>query len=332
MLSMKHVLAPLALFMWLSVGSSPGRAEKVDKAHAGEKKAHAGHAAKDSHDAHAAGHEDEHQPDAMHHVLDSPVWEFILGYRISLLDLRVIQLTKYMVLELIAAALVLAIYIPLARRMQSGAPPRGAWDNAFESLLTFIREDVAKPNLGEHEADKYVPLLWTMFLFVLFCNLLGMIPFMGSPTANIYVTGALALCSFVAMHGAAVAKMGPLHYLSSMWPHIEIGHGVVPQVMSFGLCAMIFAIELAGTFIKSGVLAVRLFANMFAGHMVLSMILLFIVMAANAGVVLWSLITVSSVLGVVALSLLELFVAFLQAYIFVFLTALFMGMALHPQH
>lgn len=342
MLSMKHVVAPLALFVWLSVASSLGRAEKVDKAHdphavkEGDKKAHDGHAAKDPHDAHGTAHKEEHTPDPMHHVLDDPEgkWAFFdtFGPTISLTRIGPLQLTKYMVLELIAAALVLAIYIPLARRMSSGAPPRGAWDNAFESLLTFIREDVAKPNLGEHEADKYVPLLWTMFLFVLFCNLLGMIPFLGSPTANIYVTGALALCSFVAMHGAAVAKMGPLHYLSSMWPHIEIGHGVVPQVMSFGLCAMIFAIELAGTFIKSGVLAVRLFANMFAGHMVLSMILLFIVMAANAGVVLWTLITVSSVLGVVALSLLELFVAFLQAYIFVFLTALFMGMALHPQH
>jgi F-type H+-transporting ATPase subunit a len=96
---------------------------------------------------------------------------------------------------------------------------------------------------------------------------------------------------------------------------------------------MIFTIELLGTVIKSGVLAVRLFANMFAGHMVLASILLFIVMAGEGGYShIWSVVTVSSVLGVVALSLLELFVAFLQAYIFVFLTALFMGMALHPQH
>jgi F-type H+-transporting ATPase subunit a len=80
------------------------------------------------------------------------------------------------------------------------------------------------------------------------------------------------------------------------------------------------------------VLCVRLFANMFAGHMVLGMILYFIIMTANTTFLLWGGVTIASVLGVVALSLLELFVAFLQAYIFVFLTALFMGMALHPQH
>src|SRR5439155_21787710 len=96
------------------------------------------------------------------------------------------------------------------------------------------------------------------------------------------------------------------------------------------LSFMIFVIELGGTVIKGGVLAVRLFANMFAGHTVLAMILSFIILAA--GSLLWGPITFASVLGVVGLSLLELFVAFLQAYIFVFLTALFMGMALHPQH
>jgi F-type H+-transporting ATPase subunit a len=101
---------------------------------------------------------------------------------------------------------------------------------------------------------------------------------------------------------------------------------------AWGLSLMICVIEAGGTVIKSGVLAVRLFANMFAGHTVLAMILSFIILAANAIPLLWGSITFASVLGVVALSLLELFVAFLQSYIFVFLTALFMGMALNPQH
>jgi F-type H+-transporting ATPase subunit a len=238
------------------------------------------------------------------------------------------QITKYMVLELIAAALILAIYIPLARRVQSGAPPRGWWDNTFEVLLTFVREDVAKPGIGEHDADCYVPFLWTMFLFILFMNLLGMIPFLGSPTASIWVTGGLALISFVMMHGAAIAKVGPVHYFKSLWPHIDVPYvGVV-------FSALIFTIEFLGTGIKAFVLAVRLFANMFAGHMVLAVILLFIPLVGNAfgPSALWGGVTVASVLGVVALSLLELFVAFLQAYIFVFLTALFMGMSLHPEH
>ncbi len=238
-------------------------------------------------------------------------------------------ISKFMVLELIAVGLIAVIYIPLAKRLQSGEPPRGAWDNAFEGLLVFVRDEVAKPNLGEHDADRYTPFLWTLFLFVLFNNLLGMFPYMGSPTANLYCTGGLALISFVMMHGAAIAKMGPLHYLKSLWPHMDVPFG-----MGYFLKPMIFAIELMGTVIKGGVLAVRLFANMFAGHTVLAMILSFIVTSflGGAALWLWGSITGASVLGVVALSFLELFVAFLQSYIFVFLTSLFMGMALHPQH
>jgi F-type H+-transporting ATPase subunit a len=290
----------------------------------------------------------------MDHVKDSPHW-VIFETLFGGLELHLpafhlfgyeFQVTKFMVLELIAAGLILAIFIPLARRAAQVATPQGAWWNAFESLLTFIRDEVARPNLSGHDsdhedehhghghhdhdpnpADKYVPFLWTVFLFILFCNLLGMLPLMGSPTASIWVTGALGLCSFVMMHGVAIAKMGPLPYVKSLWPPMEIPFG-----MGLILKPMIFVIEVLGTVIKSGVLAVRLFANMFAGHMVLAMILFFIIEAANLAVAMWAGITVASVLGVTALSLLELFVAFLQAYIFTFLTALFMGMALYPQH
>lgn len=288
------------------------------------------HAVKGEHAA--AGHEGAHEHDPFEHVQDAQdEWVFFESLGISL-PLR--GLSKFMIIELIAAGLVLAIYIPLARRMQTGEPPKGAWDNAFESVLTFIREDIAKPNFGEHDADHFVPFLWTLFLFILFNNLLGMIPFLGSPTANLYVTGALAITIFLLLHGVPIAKMGLGHYLESQWPHIEIGHNTFARLFGLFLCVMIFAIEMMGSVIKCGVLAVRLFANMFAGHTVLAMILSFIIVSFNAGVSawLWGGITGASVLGVVALSLLELFVAFLQSYIFVFLTALFMGMALHPQH
>jgi F-type H+-transporting ATPase subunit a len=104
--------------------------------------------------------------------------------------------------------------------------------------------------------------------------------------------------------------------------------------MGYFVKPLVFAIEVVGILVRNGVLAVRLFANMFAGHMVLATLLIFIKAAGVAGAhpALWGAITVSSVLGILALSLLELFVAFLQAYIFTFLTSLFMGMALTPQH
>jgi F-type H+-transporting ATPase subunit a len=333
-----------------------------------------------------AGHA-THEPHAFEHVMDSSTWEFFnaafgppvewhlpafwipyLNYY-GKLDWYRFQITKFMVLELVAAVLILLIYIPLARRSQDGKLPQGRWWNAFEALLTFVRNEIAKPNLGEKDADKYVPYLWTLFLFLLFCNLLGMFPFLGSPTASIWVTGALACTAFVMLHGAAIVKMGyesehghghdhhaaqrhsehhagpssfgalrqipvlgpllvgTILYFKALWPHIE-----VPYV-GWLFSLIIFSIELVSTVIKSAVLAVRLFANMFAGHTVLAVILLFIYSAALAGNgFLLGGVSIASVLGVVALSLLELFVAFLQAYIFVFLTALFMGMSLHPEH
>lgn len=271
--------------------------------------------------------EEPHNP--FEHVADS--YHIHISNKLSIPlphnEAETLGISKFMLLELIAAGLIIAIYVPMSRRLVSGEPPRGSWDNAFDSVLAFIRNEVAKPNIGEHDADKYVPFLWTLFLFVLVNNLLGMLPWMGSPTANLYMTGALAVIAFIMMHGAAMAKMGPVHYFQAMWPHIDVPFG-----MGYVLKPMIFVIEMLGTVIKAGVLAVRLFANMFAGHTVLAMILGFIVLAGNALPLLWGGITTASVLGVAALSLLELFVAFLQAYIFVFLTSLFMGMALHPSH
>jgi F-type H+-transporting ATPase subunit a len=278
--------------------------------------------------------------EGMEHVSDSTEWEFFeafglkwhlpgFTFPVTLAGRQYtirFQLYKFEVLELIAAGLIMVIYIPLARRLRRGEPPRGAWDNCFEVLLTFVRDEIAKPGIGEHDADRYVPFLWTMFLFILFNNLLGVIPFGASPTASIYVTGALALCVFFAIHGSGVAQMGLWHYLTSLWPHIDI-----PWYMWI-LKPMIFVIEVVGVLVRNAVLAVRLFANMFAGHMVLATILIFIYASQQLNPALWGTITVTSVLGIVALSLLEIFVAFLQSYIFVFLTALFMGMAMHPEH
>jgi F-type H+-transporting ATPase subunit a len=279
--------------------------------------------------------------DPIEHVVDAERELHILGdWNLPLPHVTLFGheflLTKFMLLELLAAILIIVIFVPLCRRAAAGGLPKGPFWNAFDSMLTFIRDKVAKPALGEHDADRFMPLLWTMFFFILFCNLLGMIPLLGSPTASIWVTGGLALVSFLVMHAAGVAKMGGLHYLKSLWPHVDApvaGVNIGPLI-SAGL----FVIELGGTVIKSGVLAVRLFANMFAGHMVLATILTFIVAAGEmveSGQMhgsLWAGITVASLFGVIALSLLELFVAFLQAYVFVFLTALFIGMSLHPQH
>jgi F-type H+-transporting ATPase subunit a len=311
-----------------------------------------------------------HAPDPMHHVQDAKdrwvIFERLLdGDGVAILlpgPLRLgeyeFSITRFMVLEVIAALILILIYVPLARKIATGGLPKGWYWNLFETFFVFVRDEIARPNLDdphaahggghaehaqtpgepahappilheEHTGDRFVPFLATLFLFILTCNLLGMLPFLGSPTASIWVTGGLALCSFVMLHAPGIRRRGLTGYFSSLWPHID-----VPYV-GWAFSTFIFGIELLGTFIKSAVLAVRLFANMFAGHMVLASILLFI---WTVGVLeppkylLWGGVSVASVLAVVALSLLELFVAFLQAFVFAFLTALFMGMSLYPEH
>jgi F-type H+-transporting ATPase subunit a len=240
-------------------------------------------------------------------------------------DLRV---TKFMVLELVAAVLIAVVFIRLASRARRGARPRGKLWNLFEAMLVFIRDEVARPTIAHdrhhyHEADKYLPFLWTMFFFVLACNLFGMLPWMGSATGALATTGALALITFVTVVGAGMAKMGPVGFWIGQVPHMDL-----PPAMAVVLWPMVFVIEIMGLFIKHFVLAVRLLANMMAGHLVLAVIVAFIA-AATKGWFVWGTVTIVSVFGAVALSLLELFVAFLHAYIFTFLSALFIGMATH---
>lgn len=236
------------------------------------------------------------------------------------------QITKYMVLELVAAVLVLLVFIPLARRAQRETAPKGRFWNFFETLVVFVREQVAWQAIGKRDGDRFVPFLLTAFLFILFCNLLGMIPFAGSATASISVTAALALCTFVTVVASGMRKLGPWGFWKAQVPHMEL-----PKVMALILVPLIFVLEVVGLLIRHSVLSVRLFANLFAGHTVLAAILLVsIVDLAEVGSSLALAVAPLSILGVVALSLLELFIAFLQAYIFTFLSALFIGMAIHP--
>ena len=263
------------------------------------------------------------------HVRDATSFHLPWGWHVphdGLPEVFGLQLTKFMVLELVAAGLMLAVFIPLARRTRTGQPPRGLFANFFEAMLVFIRDEVARPAIGRHEADRFLPFIWTAFFFVLFCNLLGMIPWAGSPTGSLAVTAALATVTFCVVTGSGMTKFGPVKFWTGLVPHMEL-----PLVLAVFLKPMILGIEILGSLIKHSVLAVRLLANMFAGHLVLAVLITFIGVTAKSIFVLWFGVTVASVLGATALSLLELFVAFLQAYIFAFLSALFIGMAVH-QH
>lgn len=247
-----------------------------------------------------------------------------------------LQLTKFMVLEAAAAVLLLLIFIPLARRIATGKPPRGYFWNFFEAIILFIRNEVVRPSIGHshsdghhddnpyRDADRFLPFILTLFFFILGCNLMGLLPWCGSPTGALGVTAAMAVMAFLCVIGAGMAKFGAVKFWLGLCPHMD-----VPLVLKVFLVPMMLAIEIVGLFIKHIVLAVRLLSNMFAGHLVVAVVLGFIVLYANSLV--WYGVMPISVLGATALNMLELFVAFLQAYLFAFLTALFIGMASH-QH
>jgi F-type H+-transporting ATPase subunit a len=269
----------------------------------------------------------EHGHSPLSHVVDHPTlelpyWSFPYGWEITLPTIAGVQVTRFMVTELVAAVLMLLILPSVVRHAAQEPVSRGWFNNMFEAMILFIRDQVAVPAIGGHGADAFLPFLWTAFFFILFNNLLGMIPGMASATGNINVTGVLAAMTLATVLLAGMREMGAVRFWIGIVPHMD-----VPAYIKVFLWPLMFVIEVAGLLIRHVVLSVRLFANMFAGHVVLAVILGFILTAKGS---LFLPVMASSVIGVILLSLLELFVAFLQAYIFTFLSALFIGSAMHP--
>lgn len=262
-----------------------------------------------------------------HPTLELPHWVFPYVKEIELPSFPGLgfQITRFMVTEIIAALLVMLVVIPLARHVAKRQVSRGWYMNLFEAIVLYIRDGVARPAIGGHGADAFLPYLWTVFFFVLFNNMLGLIPGMASATGNINVTAVLALMTLGTVVTAGMREMGAAGFWLGIVPHMDVPGWLKPP-----LWGLMFVIEVAGLLIRHIVLAVRLFANMLAGHIVLAVILGFILMSYHLATPVWASVTAASVLGVIALSLLELFVAFLQAYIFTFLSALFIGSAVHP--
>jgi F-type H+-transporting ATPase subunit a len=231
-------------------------------------------------------------------------------------------ISKFMILELIVAVLLIAIFKSLAGRIKDGRVPKGRLWNMFEAFLNFIRTDIAEPAIGHHDAHKFTPLLWTIFMFVLMCNLFGMLPWIGAPTGSFSVTLALAGVTFATVIVAGSIRFG----IAGFWKNQVPSMGL-PMVLAIPIVPMLFAIEVMGLFIKHAVLGVRLLANMVAGHLVLLAIMGLAVAAAASAT--WPITAAVAVVGSALFSLLELFVAFLQAYVFTFLSALFIGAAVH---
>ncbi len=333
----------------------------------------------------------DHSNDTFHHVRDAIQFElpgFIspTGHSPALPSFDLLghhfQVTKFMVLQVVAGLLTLLIFWGLARHVRSGRPARGRFWNFWEMLAVAIRDEVARPAIGTghhhedispgdghedshqygsdlhhdstahinelrhhgahaedghghgigdtgaHPADKYLPYVWSCFFYVLFCNLLGALPWLGSATGHLSVTIALAVATLITVIRSGSEKLGPLGFWKALVPSMDL-----PGAIAYALKPMIWGIEFIGLLIKHGVLAVRLFANIMAGHTVIAVILGYIALAGSPSFpypALYWVIMPASIFGQIGIGMLELFVAFLQAYVFAFLAALFIGAAVHP--
>ena len=240
-----------------------------------------------------------------------------------------VAVSKFMIVEVVVGLILIAVFSWLGRKVSHGAAPKGKVWNLLESMVVFIKDDVAEPAVGHHDAHAYLPYLWTIFFFVLGCNLMGMVPWVGAPTGAFGVTLGLALLTFSTVVVGSMARFGFVGFFKNLVPGMDL-----PLILAVVIWPMLFAIELLGLLIKHGVLAVRLLANMVAGHLVLLGIM-GVAFTAEAVAqfagnnTTWSIAAFISIFGCTLFSLMELFVAFLQAYIFTFLSALFIGAALH---
>ncbi|MCK5114417.1 MAG: F0F1 ATP synthase subunit A [Phycisphaerae bacterium] len=245
-----------------------------------------------------------------------------------------------------------------------GGPKRSIGGSIIEVIVLFVRDEIAVPSMGKQQAMVFLPFLLTVFVFILGMNLTGLLPFSAisywatggkypvghTPTSILTVCGALALLAAIAIIGSGLYKaaqrsklptlaalpLSPLLWFLSLAPHIP---GTTGKIMAVPLAAL----ELIGVFAKCFSLMVRLFANMIAGHMMLAVMMMFIVQtlvsayttamdATVANEVHFFYIGPVCIIGSVLIEVLELLVAGLQAYIYTFLTAMFLGIYAEPSH
>lgn len=236
--------------------------------------------------------------------------------------------TKHVYFMLLAALMVFLMMWIAGRQLQktrsTGKHPRG-FSGAVEAAVLWVRDEIAMPNIPHGE--RFAPLIVALFFFVLFCNLLGLIPNGASPTGNLAVTAALAILVFIVIEIGGLIKIGPKAYLRTIFPHVD---GLPPAgaaVMAIGMAP----IEVIGKIVKPFALAVRLFGNMTAGHFVILSLFGIIFIFGRIDGLNWGVGLLTAAL-VTAIMVLELIVAFLQAYVFALLSAVFIGLMQEEHH
>ncbi len=289
--------------------------------------------------AHATEPQGTEQESPLEHIVQHPLIErpAHLG---PLTPNGTITLFSDQIAMIVLAGLLLIVLVPMLIKRRRGSHgvdamvPAGS-ANMLEAVCDYLRKEVAEPALHEH-TDRFIKYIWSVFFFVLTVNILGLLPIPavsslfgthlgGTATGNIWVTATLAIVTMVMMVINGL-RLGGKAYLAHFCPG------------PLWLAPLLVPVEIIGLVAKVFALAVRLFANMIAGHILLAVLLSFILSAGAASATMGLGIAVPVVVASVAINLLELFVAFLQAFIFTFLTTLFIGMSIvfhhdeHPRH
>ena len=256
-------------------------------------------------------------------VIHLPQWEpvHVLGMAIDLSP------TKHVVFLFVAAFLVWFTMSWTARKLvrqrAQGRGPHGV-AGMIEAMVLYVRNEVAVSNIGHHRGAAFAPYILTLFWFILYCNLLGLMPFGATPTGNLAVTGALALTAFATIEISGMVALGPKGYLRT----IVMTPPGVTGFLALLLTLIMIPVEIIGKLVKPFALCLRLFANMTAGHFVILALMGLIFLFGNVAVIKW-VVAGGSVFFVLFMYALELFVAFLQAYIFALLTSVFIGLMQH---
>ncbi len=254
----------------------------------------------------------------MHHVLDAREIDLTPFGVIHLPQIHLFGIdvtpTKHVVFMWIAVILLILAFIAATRSYKKSLVPKGV-TNLLEVLIVFVRDEIAKPTIG-HGYERFLPYLLTVFFFILTCNFLGLIPYGATATSNISVTATLATISFAVIQLGGIFKNGLFGYFK----------GLIPHGIPFWLLPIMLVVEILGLFTKPFALAIRLFANMTAGHIVILALIGLIFILRTYFVV------PVSISFALFIFLLEILVALIQAYIFTMLSSLFIGMAVHQEH
>ncbi|MBL8862374.1 MAG: F0F1 ATP synthase subunit A [Planctomycetes bacterium] len=253
--------------------------------------------------------------------IDAP-WLFEAGDGDPYKDGTQIAFSNLQVFQLLAIVLLVVAFSGVPGYLKSG---RGDWvSRVFAGFALWVRDEMVYPVMGREVGRKFLPFLYTLFFFVLFMNLLGLLPGSSTATASVFVTAGLAAVTLLVMLFGGMAAQGPLAYWKNLVPHVPIG-----------IWPIMFVVEFVGIFVKPFALMIRLFANMTGGHMVVLSFMGLIFVASRPELLgpIGAYATSPVLVGFgVFIMIIESFVAMLQAYVFTMLSILFIQASIHPEH